>query len=212
MSASTEIVALLKAASSLKESERVKLFNAVSAALGELVRDLAPDPALSPRLIRADDIDANAYNPNFVASTELDLLENSMRADGITMAVVVVREGKRHTVVDGFHRRRTAIERLGRRYVPCAVIDSPVADRMASTVRHNRARGKHQVELMGSLVRGMLELGWDDAKISTNLGMTVEELLRLKQTVGVAAILASPEYGRAWEGRDGPDRVDPQES
>lgn len=181
------------------EGERVEAYNAVSVALGALVRDFAPDPAASPRLVQVGDVDANDYNPNRTASPELDLLEVSMREDGITMAVVVVREKGRHVVVDGFHRRKVAAERLGRRYLPCAVIESTMADRMASTIRHNRARGKHQVDLMATLVREMMTLGWDDEKIAGNLGMTVEELLRLRQIAGAARMLASDEYTREWQ-------------
>jgi ParB-like chromosome segregation protein Spo0J len=194
---------------SAPEEERIEVFNALQSALGALVRDVAPDPACSPQLLPVADVEANDYNPNHVAGPELDLLEQSMRADGITMCVVVVRDGQRATVVDGFHRRTVAADRLGRRYIPSAVIDKPLGDRMASTVRHNRARGKHGVELMGALVRGMAELGWDDARIVAAMGMSPEELLRLRQMVGAAKMLAAPEYGRAWEGRDGADPADP---
>lgn len=80
---------------------------------------------------------------------------------------------------------------------------------MASTVRHNRARGKHQVELMGELVKSMIGLGWSDARIAESLGMSEEESLRLRQVVGVAQQLAGKEYNQAWRGRDGtPDISD----
>lgn len=186
--------------STLPECDRIEAYNAATKALGDLVRDIADDPACSPQLVEASTIEPNAYNPNRVAAPEMDLLENSMRADGITMPVVVMWDAtaKQWIVVDGFHRRRVAIERLGRKYVPCSVIDKPVADRMASTVRHNRARGKHVVDLMAELVKGMMALGWDDDKIAENLGMSVEELLRLRQMVGAAKMMADPEYSREW--------------
>jgi ParB-like chromosome segregation protein Spo0J len=185
----------------LSAAARVDVFNAATKALGRLVRDMADDPACSPQLVEATSIEPNAYNPNRVAAPEMDLLENSMRADGITMPVVVMRDAERKQwiVVDGFHRRRVAIERLGRRYVPCSVIDKPMADRMASTVRHNRARGKHVVDLMAELVKGMMALGWDDERIAENLGMSVEELLRLKQMVGCASLMAGDSYTRTWD-------------
>jgi len=187
-------------------AERVEAYNEIQAALGALVADISPDPACSPRLLPAHSIRGNDYNPNKTAPTEMDLLEQSMRADGITMALVVMPEPDGGAVVvDGFHRKTVAIDRLGRSYVPCAVLDRPLAERMASTVRHNRARGKHEVELMGALVREMMQLGVDDESIASRLGMSVEELVRLKQTVGAAALLASKEYGRAWRGRDGDD-------
>lgn len=183
----------------LPVAERIAAYNAISAALGDLVRDVSPDPAVSPRLLPAAQVQANDYNPNRVASVEMDLLENSIRADGITMAVVVVPDGAGGgVVVDGFHRRTVAAERLQREYIPCAVLDRPMADRMASTVRHNRARGKHQVDLMASIVKAMMGLGWEDAQIAENLGMSVEELLRLRQMVGAAKLLAAEEYTREW--------------
>ena len=142
----------------------------------------------------------NDYNPNKVAAVELDLLEESIRADGITMALVVMPDPERGqwVVVDGFHRREVGVGRLGRRYLPCVELTNPLAERMASTVRHNRARGKHQVELMASLVRGMVELGWDDARMGEALGMSPEELLRLRQMVGAARVMAAEEYSLSW--------------
>jgi ParB-like chromosome segregation protein Spo0J len=187
-----------RAAIGLTEAERVTFYNEAQEALGEVVAVFAPDPACSPRLLSASAIRANAYNPNRVASVELDLLENSMRADGITMAVVVMPGEDGAEVIDGFHRRKVASERLGRKYLPCSVIDRPLADRMASTVRHNRARGKHHVDLMADLVKGMMALGWEDEQIAENLGMSVEELLRLRQMVGAAHMMADAQYSREW--------------
>lgn len=198
-----EICRLISEMKGQPARERVEAFNTIQQQLRELVADVAPDPACTPELVPVERVKANNYNPNSVAEPEMHLLEQSMRADGITMAVVVFPDGEERIVIDGFHRRTVAAERLKRRYLPCAVIDRPLADRMASTVRHNRARGKHGVELMGALVREMLRLGWDDLRIAAALGMSEEELLRLKQVVGVARLLAAPEYGRAWSGREG---------
>lgn len=187
--------------SGLPEAERVAIYNAAQVSLGVLVRDLTMgDPAFSPRMISAERVQANDYNPNKVASTELNLLEESIRADGITMPIVVAREGESYTVIDGFHRREVAAGRLGRRYLPASVIDRPLGDRMASTVRHNRARGKHGVELMGELVRALVAQGWDDARVSVAMGMSVEEVLRLRQLAGIGAAeaLAGESYSREW--------------
>ena len=190
---------MLDESASASVESRVALYNEVQRALGELVADFAPDPACSPRLIAVDAIDGNDYNPNKVASRELDLLEQSMRADGVTMALVVVlAPDGRAVVVDGFHRRSVGADRLRRPYLPCAVIDRPLADRMASTVRHNRARGKHQVDLMADLVKGMMALGWDDERVADAIGMSVEESLRLRQMVGAARLLANEDYSREW--------------
>lgn len=198
-SATADLVLAISGLRGLETESRVDAYNALSAALGDLVHDIAPDPAVSPQLILASRVQANDYNPNRVASVEMDLLENSIRADGITMAVVVVPDGSGGgVVVDGFHRRTVAAERIGRRYLPCSVINRPLADRMASTVRHNRARGKHQVDLMAGLVKAMMGLGWGDEQIAENLGMSVEELLRLKQMVGAAKLLAAEDYSREW--------------
>lgn len=189
---------------------RVALYNhVVRLAAKHLLHDLPADPACCPQLLRADETYANNYNPNAIATPELRLLEQSIEADGVTMCVVVFRspDGS-HEVVDGFHRRLVSIK-LGREYIPCSKIDSQRGDRMASTVRHNRARGKHQVELMGELVKSMIGLGWSDARIAESLGMSEEESLRLRQVVGVAQQLAGKEYNQAWRGRDGtPDISD----
>jgi ParB-like chromosome segregation protein Spo0J len=178
-------------------ADRIAFFNSTQAALAALVADITTDPAATPRLLPVGDVQANDYNPNRVASVEMDLLEQSIRADGITMPVVVMRGPSGWTVVDGFHRR-TVAAKIGRTHLPCSVLDKPLADRMASTVRHNRARGKHQVELMAALVKGMMDLGWDDTRVAASLGMSVEELLRLRQMVGAAALLAGATYSRSW--------------
>ncbi len=189
----------LAGASGLTDDQKVDLFNRIQDSMFTLIRHLCPDPACCPQLLRSDKIHGNDYNPNKVASTEMDLLEQSMREDGITMSIVVMKESASSAVViDGFHRRTVATERLGRKWVPCSVIDRPLGDRMASTVRHNRARGKHQVDLMGSLIKGMMDLGWDDDKIASSLGMSPEEFLRLRQMVGAASVMAGEYYTRSW--------------
>lgn len=182
----------------LPAAERVRAYNQISSALGSLVEDLVDAPALSPQLLPAEQVRANDYNPNRVASVELGLLEQSIRADGITMPVVVVQDapGGPWTVVDGFHRRLVVTGPLKGSWVPCSVISPARGDRIASTVRHNRARGKHQVDLMGELVRLLMAEGWGDPQIADRLGMSVEELLRLKQIVGAAKLLSAPEYTR----------------
>jgi ParB-like chromosome segregation protein Spo0J len=201
-----EIIKAIRDLAGAPTEDRVQVFNAISKAIGEMVRDIAPDPAVSPQLIPAELVQANDYNPNRVASTEMELLENSILADGITMCVVVMPDGAGGgIVVDGFHRRTVAAERLKRTHIPCAVIDRPLADRMASTVRHNRARGKHQVDLMASLVKAMMGLGWGDEQIAENLGMSTEELLRLRQMVGAARLFAADEYSREWAPIGGED-------
>lgn len=186
----------------MSEEAKVAAYNAATSGLRAVVAGFAgDDPALSPRLVRAERVVANEYNPNRVAAPEMDLLEQSITADGVTMAVVTVRNGDASIVVDGFHRRTVLVERMGRRYVVCTEIDKPLAERMASTVRHNRARGKHQVDLQAALVKAMLDLGLSDGETASRLGMSEEELLRLKQIVGAAKLLAGEEYSASY-GRD----------
>lgn len=195
-----DLLAAIGACAGMPEGDRILAYNRAQRAMAALVADVTTDPACSPQLLPAAAIVANDYNPNRVAATELDLLEQSIRADGLTMSIVVIPDPDhdRWVVVDGFHRREVAAGRLGRRYLPCSVIERDLADRMAATVRHNRARGKHQVELMAALVKGMIELGWDDPTIAQHLGMSVEELLRLRQMVGAARIFAADEYSKSW--------------
>lgn len=187
---------------------RVRAYNAGAKALAALVADISTDPALAPQLVPADDVHGNDYNPNHVAPTEMDLLEESIRSDGITMAIVVMRDDDGWTVIDGFHRRSVAVDRLGRELLPCVELSRERTDRMASTVRHNRARGKHDVELLAAIVREVLASGWDEDRAADALGTSPEELLRLRQIVGAAKALAAPEYNRAWGGRDGEHHSD----
>ena len=190
------LIDAIDAISALPLAARIEAYNAATRALARVVG--VTDPACAPQLIAPSEIDANDYNPNRVAAPEMALLEDSIRADGVTMPVVVVRSGARWTVVDGFHRRSVTAA-MGYAYIPCSVIDRPTADRMASTVRHNRARGKHQIDLMASLVRGMMALGWVDGQIAQHLGMSEEELLRLRQIAGAAQMLAAQEHSQSWE-------------
>lgn len=196
----SSVLKAIKKCNSMSIEDRVSIFNRATKSLRAMVSDICDDPALSPQLIRADDIEANDYNPNKVAVPEMDLLEQSIAQDGVTMTLVTCEdvERKKWVVVDGFHRYRVLSEHMGREYIPCSEIDSEIGDRMASTIRHNRARGKHQVDLMAAIIRSMMKLGWNDEKIALHVGMSVEELLRLKQVVGVAHLLAADEYSQSW--------------
>ena len=150
-------------------------------------------------------ISPNTYNPNTVAPPELKLLYDSIREDGYTMPIVCYysKEEDTYVIVDGFHRYRVMLEhpdiyqREGG-MLPVSVIDKPLDQRMASTIRHNRARGTHDVELMSNIVRELHELGRSDAWISTHLGMDKDEILRLKQITGLTALFKDVQFGRAW--------------
>ena len=151
-------------------------------------------------------IEPNTYNPNAVAPPELKLLYDSIREDGYTMPIVCYHDKKRdrYIIVDGFHRYRIMLEhadiyeREGGR-LPVSVIDKPIDCRMASTIRHNRARGAHDVDLMSNIVKELHELGRSDAWISKHLGMDRDEILRLKQITGLAALFRDVDFGQAWK-------------
>lgn len=155
--------------------------------------------------IPIDKITANTYNPNAVAPPEMQLLYESIKADGYTMPIVCYydKEEDNYIIVDGFHRYRIMLEhediyeREGG-MLPVSVIDKPIDQRMASTIRHNRARGSHNVDLMSNIVKELHELGRSDAWISKHLGMDKDEILRLKQITGLAALFKDVKFGKAW--------------
>lgn len=148
----------------------------------------------------------NDYNPNAVATVEMRLLYVSIKNDGYTQPIVTVYDDTRnmYVIVDGFHRYFTCksnpdILERNRGRVPIVVIDKDIKDRMASTVRHNRARGKHNVGGMASMVFDMLKEGWSDAQICNNLGMEPEEIVRLKHITGFSKLFENVEFRKAWE-------------
>ncbi len=163
-------------------------------------------PAYNVTAVPIEKIRANTYNPNAVAPPEMKLLYESIKADGYTMPIVCyyVKEEDIYVIVDGFHRYRIMLEhkdiyeREGGR-LPVTVIDKSIDQRMASTIRHNRARGNHDVELMSNIVKELHELGRSDAWISKHLGMDKDEILRLKQITGLAALFKDVQFGKAWK-------------
>lgn len=152
---------------------------------------------------------ANDYNPNRVAKTELALLYTSIKHDGYTQPIVTAYDKDRdeYVIIDGFHRYYVSKKNkdlLEKNYgcVPVTVLDKGANDRMASTVRHNRARGKHSVSGMANMVFKMLDNGWGDTDICNELGMDAEELLRLKHITGYSKLFENMEYRRAWEAKN----------
>lgn len=148
----------------------------------------------------------NTYNPNAVAPPEMRLLYDSIRVDGYTMPIVCYydKEKDEYIIVDGFHRYRVMLEHPDIRerekgMLPVSVIDKPIDQRMASTIRHNRARGNHNVDMMSNIVKELHELGRSDAWISKHLGMDRDEILRLKQITGLAALFKDIGFGKAWQ-------------
>lgn len=165
----------------------------------------SPSPVYNVIPVPIDDIQANAYNPNSVAPPEMKLLYKSILEDGYTMPIVCYRlpNGK-YEIVDGYHRytvmktHKDIYEREGG-MLPVVVIDKDISNRMASTIRHNRARGTHSVELMSHIVEELVASGMSDAWILKNIGMDADELLRLKQVTGLAALFKDREYSKSWD-------------
>ena len=147
-------------------------------------------------------IEANDYNPNVVAPPEMELLELSIREDGFTQPIVVWhREDGRFEVVDGFHRSKVG-RKLGLSHLPCVVLnrnEEERNDRIASTIRHNRARGKHQIIDMSNIVLELKRRNWGNAKIGKNLGMDPDEVLRLSQVGGLAEAFSERAFSEAWK-------------
>lgn len=163
-------------------------------------------PVWNIKAIPIDKIRANEYNPNSVAPPEMALLYDSIKEDGYTMPIVVCYDPDTdmYEIVDGFHRYSIMLKHkdiYDREHgmLPCSVIDKPITDRMASTIRHNRARGSHDVDLMSNIVAELVEMGKSNAWISKHLGMDADEVLRLKQITGLAALFKDNEFSKSWE-------------
>lgn len=191
----------------ISESEKIDYIEDLKKQLDEL-SPLKSQPVNRIRWVDVDKVQANDYNPNSVATIEMKLLYTSIKHDGYTQPVVTVYDKSidKYVIIDGFHRYLTCkthddIKERNHGKLPIVVIDKDVNDRMASTVRHNRARGKHSINGMSNIVFGMLENGWEDHDICDELGMEVEELLRLKHITGFSKLFADTEYKKAWESK-----------
>lgn len=158
--------------------------------------------------VKNTQVHANDYNPNSVAPTEMRLLQLSIMSDGFTQPLVAwPDESDTYEIVDGFHRHRVgkevgAVKKRTNGRLPLAVINgdrTAKEDRIAATIRHNRARGKHQVEAMAEIVSDLAKRNWSDKRIAKELGMEPDEVLRLKQITGLAELFADKEFSEAWE-------------
>lgn len=187
-------------------SVQVKTINELRAVI-HAASPFRNEPVDFVRWAPAADVVANDYNPNSVAPPEMELLRISIMADGYTQPIVANVEGDQVVVVDGFHRNRVGKEckdvvaRL-KGYLPVVQIRSDrvdTADRIASTIRHNRARGKHRVEAMSDIVLDLKRRNWTDKKIGYELGMDPDEVLRLTQISGLAEMFADQDFSEAWE-------------
>ena len=162
-------------------------------------------PVYNVLAVPIDKVKANDYNPNAVAPPEMELLEKSIWEDGYTQPVVTYYDSSQdiYIVVDGFHRYLTLkkSKRIWDRengMLPIVVIDKELGDRMASTIRHNRARGSHNLELMSTIVAELVEMGKGDRWICKHIGMSPDELLRMKQVTGLAALFQNKSFSESW--------------
>ena len=166
---------------------------------------MAKSPVYNIKAVPIEKIQPNTYNPNTVAPPEMKLLYDSIKEDGYTMPIVCyyVKDNDTYIIVDGFHRYRVMLEHKDiyereNGLLPVSVINKSIDNRMASTIRHNRARGSHDVDLMSNIIAELHELGRSDAWISKHLGMDKDEILRLKQITGLTALFKDVDFGKAW--------------
>ncbi|MCC6526009.1 MAG: ParB-like nuclease domain-containing protein [Polyangiaceae bacterium] len=199
-------VALAREVATLDLDAQIDALNAIREAL-HAASPFADEPVDFVRWERAGAITANDYNPNSVAPPEMRLLEHSITEDGYTQPIVAWRNGDLFEVVDGFHRNRVGRESPSVRArvhgrLPLSIVNATRTDRtdrIASTIRHNRARGKHRVQAMSDIVVELKRRNWNDEKIGRELGMDPDEVLRLTQITGLADLFADREFSKSWD-------------
>ena len=186
--------------------KQVEAINTVKSSLKK-ISPFTVEPVECVQWVKEELVIANDYNPNSVAPPEMELLHTSIQEDGYTQPIVVYEHDGIYEVVDGFHRNRVGKEYADIKerihgYLPVVVINDErhdKADRIASTIRHNRARGKHKVEAMSDIVIELKRRNWSDKKIGKELGMDADEVLRLTQITGLAEMFSDKEFNQAWE-------------
>jgi AraC-like DNA-binding protein len=197
----------------------VDAINTVRAKLHE-ISPFRSEPVDFVKWVPNQTVYANDYNPNSVAPPEMELLRVSIDADGYTQPIVAMPDGDgQHEVIDGFHRHRVGKEALDIRgrvhgYLPLVMIKEErydKSDRMAATIRHNRARGKHKVDAMSDIVIELKRRNWSDEKIAKNLGMDADEVLRLCQITGLSELFSDQEFSMSWDVDDVADEFFPLE-
>jgi ParB-like chromosome segregation protein Spo0J len=190
---------------SLPKEEQIEAINS----LREHIHELSPfkaEPVDFVKWVKSDNVVANDYNPNKVAPPEMELLEVSILNDGYTQPIVTWPQGDKIEVIDGFHRNRVGKESklVSQRimgYLPTVIIRKEQSDknnRIASTIRHNRARGKHVVNAMADIVIELKRRNWSDERVAKELGMDSDEVLRLCQITGLAEAFENENFSEAW--------------
>jgi len=210
-----QVTNLCQEINKLGREERIATINAIKQQLHE-ISPFKNEPVDCVVWVKADSVHANDYNPNAVAPPEMLLLAHSIDHDGYTQPVVTWQGGEKIEVVDGFHRTRVCKEcesvktRVGG-YLPVVSIRENCSDRndrIASTIRHNRARGKHGVDAMSDIVAELKKRNWSDKRIGKELGMESDEVLRLSQITGLVELFENAEFNNAWEvGDDATDET-----
>jgi ParB-like chromosome segregation protein Spo0J len=198
---------ILKELDNHNEVEKIECLNQIKILLHS-ISPMQSEPVDCVLWIPTEEVEANDYNPNSVAPPEMRLLEHSIGEDGYTQPVVTwIREDGVREVIDGFHRNAVArkskeIRARVRGYLPVTSVNrtrTNRGDRIAATIRHNRARGKHKVDDMSKIVQELTKRNWSEKKIGKELGMEPDEVLRLKQITGLAEMFADQEFSEAWE-------------
>lgn len=205
-SAEQAMADFVSAIKDLPNDEKIAAINSAKRALHD-VSPFKGEPVDCVVWVKNSEVYANDYNPNSVAPPEMELLEVSIMEDGYTQPIVTFKHDGSHEVVDGFHRNRVGKESkvVGARvmgYLPVVCINSErtdKCDRIAATIRHNRARGKHKVESMSDIVIELKRRNWSDDKISRELGMDKDEVLRLCQITGLAEMFKDQDFSKSWD-------------
>lgn len=211
----TRCAALFKELESLKMDERIRTLNDIRLALREY-SPFKSEPVDCVQWVPCDEVRANEYNPNSVAPPEMKLLELSIQEDGYTQPIVTYNRESVYEVVDGFHRNRVGkeskdVKKRIRGHLPVVVINQDrqeLTDRMASTIRHNRARGKHSVDSMSDIVVELKKRNRSDEWIAKHLGMDPDEVLRLCQISGLTEMFSTSSFSKAWDLEVFNDNVD----
>lgn len=206
MNISERIKELVSLVSSMELEDRINAINSIRIELHS-ISPFKDEPVDCVQWVKSSLVTANDYNPNSVAPPEMKLLEHSIVSDGYTQPIVSWPKDGNYEVVDGFHRHRVGKEsdEVSKRvhgYLPLVVINNSredKGDRMAATIRHNRARGEHRVDSMAEIVIELKRRFWSDEKIANELGMEPDEVLRLTQVTGLASLFKDREFSEAWE-------------